>query len=330
MSRDRGTVGTSRESGHLRLDQSRDNDDFVSEPRNARQDQPFDLEAVDGIIEEQRQRSGSAEPWGCQSELGKFLAEDAVKGRNFTARGVIVGLIVGILICFSNTFFGLQTGWISGMTMPASLIGFAFFKTFARSLSYPFSPVENVLVQTVATSVGTMPLGSGFVGVIPALEYLLAPAENGPLKLGLGKLIVWSLGLSFFGVVFGVPLRKQVIIREELRFPSGTATALMIGVLHGRAEKTTAKNVDANCEADGSDEVLSSARTPLVSQQSTREPGASALFEGDSQVEEAAETEKANNWKSHIRLLVISFAVSSTYVRCICMGYASVTFPGQN
>ena len=243
---------------------------------------------------------------------------------------MIVGLVVGILICFSNTFFGLQTGWISGMTMPASLIGFAFFKTFARSLSYPFSPVENVLVQTVATSVGTMPLGSGFVGVIPALEYLLASAENGPLKLGLGRLVVWSLGLSFFGVVFGVPLRKQVIIREELKFPSGTATALMIGVLHGRAEKVSTKDVDASCEADGGDNIPSSDQTPLVSQQSTREPRLSDVLEGDSQVEEAAETEKASNWKFQIRLLVISFTVSSIYVRCICMRYASANLQGRN
>ncbi|KAI9884565.1 MAG: hypothetical protein M1823_003660 [Watsoniomyces obsoletus] len=172
-----------------------------------------------------------------RSELGKYCDDDEQPpGRSFTIRSLIVGLLVGILICFSNTFFGLQSGWISGMTMPASLIGFAFFKTISRHLSFPFSPVENVLVQTVATSVGTMPLGSGFVGVIPALEYLLTPAENGPLKLSLGKLIIWSLGLSFFGVVFGVPLRKQVILKEELKFPSGTATALMIGVLHGGAD----------------------------------------------------------------------------------------------
>ncbi|KAI9814881.1 MAG: hypothetical protein M1826_002151 [Phylliscum demangeonii] len=158
------------------------------------------------------------------------------EGESFTIRGIAVGLVVGILICFSNTFFGLQTGWVSGMTMPASLVGFAFFRAAASHLNFPFSPVENVLVQTVAGAVGTMPLGSGFVGVVPALEYLLKPSENGPLKLSLGNLVLWSLGLSFFGVVFGVPLRKQVIIKEKLKFPSGTATALMIRVLHGEGK----------------------------------------------------------------------------------------------
>jgi len=63
--------------------------------------------------------------------------------------------------------------------------------------------------------------------VIPALERLLKPAEGGPVFVSTPKLIFWGLGVAFFGVFFAVPLRKQVIIREKLKFPSGTATALM-------------------------------------------------------------------------------------------------------
>lgn len=64
-------------------------------------------------------------------------------------------------------------------------------------------------------------------GVIPALERLLKPAEGGPIHLSTLQLAFWAFGVAFFGVFFAVPLRKQVIIREKLRFPSGTATALM-------------------------------------------------------------------------------------------------------
>lgn len=106
-------------------------------------------------------------------------------------------------------YFGLQTGWVSGMAMPSALIGFAYFKVVARTLKLPFTPVENVLVQSVAGSVGTMPLGCGFVGVIPALNFLLKPEEGGPLDISLWRLIVWSVGICFFGVVFAVPLRRR-------------------------------------------------------------------------------------------------------------------------
>jgi len=63
-------------------------------------------------------------------------------------------------------YFGLQTGWVSTMTMPASLLGFGFFKMVSRHLAFPFSPVENVLVQSVAGGLAIMPLGCGYVGVV--------------------------------------------------------------------------------------------------------------------------------------------------------------------
>jgi uncharacterized oligopeptide transporter (OPT) family protein len=104
-------------------------------------------------------------------------------------------------------YFGLQTGWVSTMTMPASLMGFGIFRLLRSRLGeLPFSPVENVLVQTVAGSMAIMPLGCGFVGVLPAMNYLLEPEEQGPVVLGMGKLVVWALGLCYFGVVFAVPL----------------------------------------------------------------------------------------------------------------------------
>lgn len=97
-----------------------------------------------------------------------------VEGRSFTVRGVLVGLLVGLVICFSNMYFGLQTGWVSIMSMPASLMGFGLFKALSRHLKFPFSPVENVLVQSVAGGMAIMPLGCGFVGVVRALQVPLS------------------------------------------------------------------------------------------------------------------------------------------------------------
>ena len=240
-----------------------------------------------------------------RSDAGRFLATRAAEGQNFTVRGVLVGLGVGVLICFSNMYFGLQTGWVSSMAMPASLIGFAFFKTLARHLALPFTPVENVLVQTVAGAVGTMPLGSGFVGVVPAIEFLLAPSEHGPLKLSLARLVLWSLGLCFFGVFFAVPLRKEVIIREKLKFPSGTATALMIGVLHGGHVKNDVQQTGEPEE----DRLLAEADSagqdvppPLTSD------------EADQQGDDGLGMDSRSDWRSKVRLLVISFVISGFYV----------------
>jgi uncharacterized oligopeptide transporter (OPT) family protein len=227
--------------------------------------------------------------------------------QSFTPRSLIVGLGIGTLIIFSNTYFGLQTGWMSLMTMPSSLIGFAVFKSLSKHLSFPFTPVENVLIQTVAGAVGTMPLGCGFVGVIPALEFLLKEGEDGklgdggtgeggPLNIGFWKLVIWSLGVCLFGAIFAVPLRKEVIIREKLKFPSGTATALMIRMLHGTSTDEKSESQHGRPLSTPS----ASASRPVSSASTGRE----VQIKGDGR----------RDWKSKIRLLIGAFAVSAFYV----------------
>lgn len=79
-----------------------------------------------------------------------------------------------------------------------------------------------------------MPLAAGLVGIIPALG-LLTPEERpeGPLVFNTWELLAWCTALAFFGVFVAVPLRYQTIVREQLRFPSGAATASVIQTLHG-------------------------------------------------------------------------------------------------
>lgn len=238
-----------------------------------------------------------------RGEASKFHADQAERDTNFTIRGVLVGLAIGIVICFSNTYFGLQTGWVSGMAMPSALIGFAYFKSVTGFINYPFTPVENVLVVTVAGAVGTMPLGCGFVGVMPALNYLLKPGENGPLVLSMWKLIIWAIGICFFGVVIAVPLRRQVLIREKLKFPSGTATALIIGVLHGNQdEKKPTHNQQKSLD-------IFRRRSQDIRRSSSVSPPSEAAEPG----EEGLATGHKNDWKQKIKLLLTAFAVSAIY-----------------
>jgi uncharacterized oligopeptide transporter (OPT) family protein len=58
-------------------------------------------------------------------------------------------------------YFGLQTGWISMMSLQSSLLGFTMFKPFQHMLKHKFGPVENVVLQTTAVATATMPLAAG-------------------------------------------------------------------------------------------------------------------------------------------------------------------------
>ena len=154
-----------------------------------------------------------------------------MKEPQLTARAALVGVLVGGLMCFSNMYFGLQTGWVTMGSLQSTILGFGVFKLLRPYLRAQFGPLENVVLQTVAVATATMPLAGGFVGIIPALA-LLTPDHGGPLTFSFAELCWWCFAIAFFGVFAAVPLRKQTILREKLKFPSGTATAEIIKVLH--------------------------------------------------------------------------------------------------
>ncbi|KAI2831314.1 hypothetical protein CBS147343_3883 [Aspergillus niger] len=270
----------------------------------------------DGAVRDGSPLTSSVD-FGDRSAYADDARSSAASPQSFTTRSLLVGLLIGALITFSNTYFGLQTGWISTMAMPSALIGFSVFKVFSKYLSYPFTPIENVLIQTVAGAVGTMPLGCGFVGVIPALEFLIKDGEDGPsgdggtgeggpLKLNFWKLVLWSLGVCLFGVVFAVPLRKEVIVREKLKFPSGTASALMLRVLHGsgQGDEKSKKRVD---DVEG---VIRREERSYASTLAHEPEETGVLLRNASSGDENSVQE---DWRSKMRLLVGAFAVSGIY-----------------
>ncbi|KAI9318812.1 OPT oligopeptide transporter protein-domain-containing protein [Dichotomocladium elegans] len=277
-------------------------------------------------------------------------------------------------MCFSNMYFGLQTGWISMMSLQASLLGYAVFRPFQKKIAEPFGPIENVVLQTTAVATATMPLAAGkftsnspcpsqrkalydfntqanhmlgFVGIIPALGLLTTKDHpSGPIELSTGELILWSLGVAFFGVFFAVPLRKQTIVREKLRFPSGTATAQMITLLHEKSADTSStlrqRRRQQQPQQQDLDEIVhedqpllsssSSSRstvtsyTAMPSEHSSCSNVALGSFQVDSAQEEhlsqqlsisaeeedrRAETEES--WSMKLRALIVSFSLSSGY-----------------
>ncbi|KAJ1887032.1 OPT super, partial [Coemansia sp. IMI 209127] len=144
------------------------------------------------------------------------------------------------------------------MSLQSSLVGFAVFKALEHVLDIPFGPAENVVLQSTAVATATMPLAGGFVGILPALKMLDdEEAAGARTVLNYGQLCAWGLALTFFGVFFAIPLRKQTIIREKLRFPSGTATAQMISVLHKRPDPTMESEVSEPTPAEADNAQLS-------------------------------------------------------------------------
>lgn len=147
-------------------------------------------------------------------------------------------------------------------------------------------------MQTTSVATATMPLAAGFVGVIPAMAMLTADENppEGPHTFTPAQLVLWSLALAAFGVFAAVPLRQQVIEREQLRFPSGTATAHVIRALHARPAAGSAPTLTRTPQERGLGDSLarqaSSVVGVLLSAASRRRSwGKSSAFEASQEVE---------------------------------------------
>ena len=73
--------------------------------------QQFTIEAPD---RQSTDRPYTRQDLGCSAN-SLLAGQPTTEGSHFTWRSVVVGLFIGIIICFSNTYFGLQTGWVSGL-----------------------------------------------------------------------------------------------------------------------------------------------------------------------------------------------------------------------
>lgn len=160
--------------------------------------------------------------------------------RQLTVRAVVTGCLLGGLVSAMNIYFGLKTGWSIGGSLIAAILGYAVW-AIAKPKE-PFTLLEANITQTAGSGAGTMTSAAGLLAAIPALGLILqehltrlpkdtAPGDGAtPLlehvpRLGYLELTLWGLSVAFLGVFFSIPLRRQMILEEKLRFPSGTATA---------------------------------------------------------------------------------------------------------
>ncbi|MDD5088139.1 MAG: OPT/YSL family transporter [bacterium] len=158
-----------------------------------------------------------------------------------TFRAVFSGLLVGSLIGASNVCIGLKIGWTFGASITAAVISFALFKGMSGMLHRAYGAKENLITATAGSAAGTMASAGGFVACIPALELYRSQTEGAGHLLTYGQLVIWAVSVAFLGVFFAVPLRKQMVVREKLRYPTGTAAAETIKAMYSSGVEAVKK-----------------------------------------------------------------------------------------
>ena len=145
-------------------------------------------------------------------------------------------MLLGGIMSISNLYIGLKIGWSMGMAITSTILAFSVFQSLRKAglLKTEFSKLENNTVASAASAAGYY-CSAGMVSAIPAL-YLTQQRTLSWIELAL-----WMSAVSFVGVVMAVPMRRQMIDIDRLRFPSGVACAETIRSMHETASEALAK-----------------------------------------------------------------------------------------
>ncbi len=157
--------------------------------------------------------------------------------RQLTARAVLVGCLLGGTVCAMNIYFGLRTGWSIGGSLIAAILSYSLFSAIRVVFPHvaPFSTLETNIAQTAGSAAGSMTSAAGLLGAIPAMGML-------GYELSYFELTVWAASVAWLGVFYAVPLRRQMVLVEQLRFPTGTATAATIVAMFSEGDDAIQKS----------------------------------------------------------------------------------------
>lgn len=147
--------------------------------------------------------------------------------RQLTVRAVVTGMVLGGIMCLSNLSVVLKTGWSLGVTLTSCILAFAIFRGLKamRIVKTDFTILENNAMGSVASAAGFM-TGGGNMAALPALLMLTTLRPDG------FSLFIWFTAIALLGVFAAIPVKRQLINREQLAFPTGTATAETLRSLH--------------------------------------------------------------------------------------------------
>nr|BCX00644.1 MAG: oligopeptide transporter, OPT family protein [Bacteroidota bacterium] len=134
----------------------------------------------------------------------------------FTLRAVLLGAFFGIVFGAATVYLGLKVGLTVSASIPIAVLAISILKRLGRP-----TILENNIVQTIGSAGES--IAAGVVFTLPALLFL----PYGEAYFRYGQIFFLALAGGILGVLFMVPLRRYLIVREHgnLPYPEGTACA---------------------------------------------------------------------------------------------------------
>ncbi len=176
---------------------------------------------------------------GTPEEIERQWFEQVYKGRGdsmaqLTWRAVIMGSLLGGVLSLTNLYIGLKAGWGFGVAITACIFSYAIWSGLFKIglVRTRMTILENNCMQSTASSAG---YSTGGTLISAFAAYIMINHHGFPVWL----MLSWVFFLAVLGVTMAIPMKRQMVNVEQLRFPSGIAAAETLRVLHSHGERAT-------------------------------------------------------------------------------------------
>jgi putative OPT family oligopeptide transporter len=149
-----------------------------------------------------------------------------------TWRAVLMGSCLGGVLSLTNLYIGLKAGWGFGVAITASILSYAIWTSLLKVglARTPMTILENNCMQSTASSAG---YSTGGTLVSAFAAYIIVNHQSMSVPL----MLAWVFFIAVLGVTMAIPMKRQMINIEQLRFPSGVAAAETLRALHAKSSE---------------------------------------------------------------------------------------------
>ncbi|MDH5247318.1 MAG: OPT/YSL family transporter, partial [Betaproteobacteria bacterium] len=142
-----------------------------------------------------------------------------------TVRSAATGFLLGGVLAATAMYIGAKTGISIGVGLTSVILAFAIYRIMARAgLAQDFTILENNCTQSIATAAGYM--------ISPMISSLAAYMLVTGTIIPWWHMIVWMCVVSIIGVLLAFPMKRRFINEEQLPFPEGRASGVVLDALY--------------------------------------------------------------------------------------------------
>ncbi|WP_395699498.1 OPT family oligopeptide transporter [Aquabacterium sp.] len=162
-----------------------------------------------------------------REQKDRWWLENVYRGDmpQLTLRSGVTGFVLGGVLAATALYIGAKTGVGIGVGLTSVIMAFALFRALhGAGIASDFTILENNCTQSIATAAGYM--------IQPLISSLGAYMLVTGVVVPWWQMMIWIIVIALIGVLVAFPMKRRFINDEQMPFPEGRASGVVLDSLY--------------------------------------------------------------------------------------------------